>query len=196
MRKTHKNNKSINCDTLYTIQTSKTMIGYTDIMKKTMTNKTTTSYSALADRDYTRKVYPLNNSVNQYLHKFYIQNNRRYFAVQKRKQVKKRKEDALFKSSNIESVALSSECTSDEIHARIDSQRLTTTALLKLKPREERIIRMRFGINCKNEEGYTLQEVADSLNICRQRVREIEAKALRNMSHPSTALKLKSFLEC
>jgi hypothetical protein len=78
------------------------MIGYTDIMKKTMTNKTTTSYSALADRDYTRKVYPLNNSVNQYLHKFYIQNNRRYFAVQKRKQVKKRKEDAKVQILNTE----------------------------------------------------------------------------------------------
>ena len=172
------------------------MIVYTDIMKKTMTNKTTTSYSALADRDYTRKVYPLNNSVNQYIHKFYTQNDRIYFAVQKRKQVKKRKEDALFKSSNIESVALSSECTSDEIHARIDSQTLITTALLKLKPREERIIRMRFGINCKNEEAYTLKQVADSLNICKERVREIEAKSLRKMSHPSTALKLKSFLEC
>ena len=39
MRKTHKNNNSINCDTLYTIQTSKTMIVYTDIMKKTKKNK-------------------------------------------------------------------------------------------------------------------------------------------------------------
>ena len=170
-------------------------------MKKTMTNKTTTSYSALADRDYTRKVYSLNNSVNQYTPRYAKQmlaseEVKNYFAMQKRRQVKKRKEDAIYKSVNIESVALSSECTSDEIHARIDSQTLTTTALLKLKPREERIIRMRFGINCKNQEGYTLQEVADSLNICRERVREIEAKSLRKMSHPSTALKLKSFLEC
>ena len=170
-------------------------------MKKTMTNKTTTSYSALADRDYTRKVYSLNNSVNQYMPRYAkkmlaSEEVKNYFAMQKRRQVKKRKEDAIYKSVNIESVALSSECTSDEIHARIDSQTLTTTALLKLKPREERIIRMRFGINCKNQEGYTLQEVADSLNICRERVREIEAKSLRKMSHPSTALKLKSFLEC
>ena len=173
----------------------------TYIMNIRMTDQTTTSYSALANRDYTRKVYPLNNSVNYYRPRYATQilaseEVKDYFVMQKTRQVKKRKEDALFKSSNIESVALSSECTSDEIHARIDSQRLTTTALLKLKPREERIIRMRFGINCKNEEGYTLQEVADSLNICRQRVREIEAKTLRNMSHPSTALKLKSFLEC
>ena len=164
-------------------------------MKKTMTNKTTTSYSALADRDYTRKVYPLNNSVNQYIHKFYTQNDRIYFAVQKRKQVKKRKEDALFKSSNIESVALSSECTSDEIHARIDSQTLTTTALLKLKPREERIIRMRFGINCKNEEAYTLKQVADSLNISSERVRSVEAKALRILKHPANSKFTKTLLE-
>ena len=170
-------------------------------MKKTMTNKTTTSYSALADRDYTRKVYPLNNSVNYYRPRYAkkilaSEESKDYFAMQKTKQVKKRKEDALYKSSNIESVALSSECISDEIHARIDSQRLTTTALLKLKPREERIIRMRFGINCKNEEGYTLKQIADSLNIGQERVRAIEAKSLRKMSHPSTALKLKSFLEC
>ena len=170
-------------------------------MKKTMTNKTTTSYSALADRDYTRKVYSLNNSVNQYMPRYAkkmlaSEEVKNYFAMQKRRQVKKRKEDAIYKSVNIESVALSSECTSDEIHARIDSQTLTTTALLKLKPREERIIRMRFGINCKNEEAYTLKQVADSLNICKERVREIEAKSLRKMSHPSTALKLKSFLEC
>ena len=170
-------------------------------MKKTMTNKTTTSYSALADRDYTRKVYSLNNSVNQYTPRYAkkmlaSEEVKNYFAMQKRRQVKKRKEDAIYKSVNIESVALSSECTSDEIHARIDSQTLTTTALLKLKPREERIIRMRFGINCKNEEAYTLKQVADSLNICKERVREIEAKSLRKMSHPSTALKLKSFLEC
>ena len=170
-------------------------------MKKTMTNKTTTSYSALADRDYTRKVYPLNNSVNYYRPRYAKQilaseKTKDYFAMQKTRQVKKIKEDALYKSSNIESVGLSSECTSDEIHARIDSQTLTTTALLKLKPREERIIRMRFGINCNNEEGYTLKQVADSLNICQERVRAIEAKSLRKMSHPSTALKLKSFLEC
>ena len=169
-------------------------------MKKTMTNKTTTSYSALADRDYTRKVYSLNNSVNQYMPRYAkkmlaSEEVKNYFAMQKRRQVKKRKEDAIYKSVNIESVALSSECTSDEIHARIDSQTLTTTALLKLKPREERIIRMRFGINCKNQEGYTLQEVADSLNICRERVREIEAKSLRKMSDASIELKRKLFLE-
>ena len=169
-------------------------------MKKTMTNKTTTSYSALADRDYTRKVYPLNNSVNYYRPRYAkktlaSEEVKDYFAMQKTRQVKKRKEDALYKSSNIESVALSSKCTSDEIHARIDSQTLITTVLSTLKPREERIIRMRFGINCKNQEGYTLQEVADSLNICRQRVREIEAKSLRKMSDASIELKRKLFLE-
>ena len=176
------------------------MIVYTDIMKKTMTNKTTTSYSDLANRDYTRKVYPLNNSVNYYRPRYYKQTlasekTKDYFAMQKTRQVKKRKEDALFKSSNIESVALSSECTSDEIHARIDSQTLITTVLSKLKPREERIIRMRFGINCKNQEGYTLQEVADSLNICKQTVKAIEFRSLRKMSDASIELKRKSFLE-
>ena len=56
---------------------------------------------------------------------------------------------------------------------RIDSQRLTTTALLN-KPREERIIRMRFGINCKNEEGYTLKQIADSLNIGQERLEQLK----------------------
>ena len=51
-------------------------------------------------------------------------------------------------------------------------------------------------VNLKNEEGYTLKQIADSLNIGQERVRAIEAKSLRKMSHPSTALKLKSFLEC
>jgi len=169
-------------------------------MKKTMTNKTTTSYSALADRDYTRKVYPLNNSVNYYRPRYAKQTLaseevKDYFAMQKTRQVKKRKEDALYKSSNIESVALSSKCTSDEIHAKIDSQTLITTALLKLKPREERIIRMRFGINCKNEEAYTLKQVADSLNISSERVRSVEAKALRILKHPANSKFTKTLLE-
>jgi RNA polymerase sigma factor (sigma-70 family) len=99
-----------------------------------------------------------------------------YFAMQKTRQVKKIKEDAIYKSVNIESFPLSSECTSDKIHTRIDNQRLLTNALTKLKPREERIIRMRFGIKCKE---HTLQEVSNILNVCSERIRELEARSLR-----------------
>ena len=62
-----------------------------------------------------------------------------------------------------------------------------------LTPREERVLRMRFGIGTKSE--HTLQEVGDKFSVTRERVRQIEAKALRKLKHPARARVLRSYLE-
>lgn len=162
-------------------------------MKKTMTNKTTTSYSALADRDYTRKVYPLNNSVNYYRPRYAkkilaSEKTKDYFAMQKTRQVKKIKEDALYKSSNIESVGLSSECTSDEIHARIDSQNLISSALSQLDDRKKTIIQMRYAIGY--DRVHTKAEIARKFNICQTYVATLEHIALHKMRRMKTLLEV------
>ncbi len=69
-----------------------------------------------------------------------------------------------------------------------------TASLLKtLNPREERIIRMRFGIDGDSER--TLEEVGNTFAVTRERIRQIEAKALRKLRHPSRSDKLRAFLE-
>jgi len=69
-----------------------------------------------------------------------------------------------------------------------------TDALLKtLTPREERVIKMRFGLQDGNE--HTLEEVGQMFAVTRERIRQIEAKALRKLRHPSRSRKLKAFLE-
>ena len=69
----------------------------------------------------------------------------------------------------------------------------TSRVLLSLTEREERVIRMRFGIGPNTD--HTLEEVAEQLNVSRERLRQIEAKALRKMKHPSRSRKLRSFLD-
>jgi RNA polymerase primary sigma factor len=69
----------------------------------------------------------------------------------------------------------------------------TEHVLRTLSPREEKIIRMRFGMDDGSE--HTLEEVGQSFDVTRERIRQIEAKALRKLRHPSRSLKLKSFLE-
>ena len=69
----------------------------------------------------------------------------------------------------------------------------TAHVLRTLSPREEKIIKMRFGIEDGSE--HTLEEVGRSFSITRERIRQIEAKALRKLRHPSRSLELKSFLE-
>ena len=179
MRKTHKNNNSIACDNLYTRQKTKTMIAYTDIMKKTMTNKTTTSFSTLNNRNYTRKVYSLDNSVNYYRPMLNKQKGRVYFAMQKTKQVKYKKEDAMHKSVSIENVALSTECASDEINTRIDTQNLISSALSKLDDRRKKIIQMRFAIGYDRE--HTPTEIAKQFNLSPRRIADIVNSALHKM---------------
>jgi RNA polymerase primary sigma factor len=69
----------------------------------------------------------------------------------------------------------------------------TRKILSTLTPREEKVLRMRFGIGEKYD--HTLEEVGQDFDVTRERIRQIEAKALRKLRHPSRARKLKSFLE-
>ena len=69
----------------------------------------------------------------------------------------------------------------------------TTLVLASLTPREERVLRMRFGIGMNTD--HTLEEVGQQFSVTRERIRQIEAKALRKLKHPSRSRKLKSFLE-
>ncbi len=70
----------------------------------------------------------------------------------------------------------------------------TASVLKTLTPREEKIIKMRFGL----EDGsqHTLEEVGQTFDVTRERIRQIEAKALRKLRHPSRSRKLRAFLEC
>jgi RNA polymerase primary sigma factor len=75
-----------------------------------------------------------------------------------------------------------------------DNLRETTTRVLaSLTPREERVLRMRFGIGMNTD--HTLEEVGQQFSVTRERIRQIEAKALRKLKHPSRSRKLRSFLD-
>jgi RNA polymerase primary sigma factor len=81
------------------------------------------------------------------------------------------------------------------IEAAIQSnlRETTTRVLASLTPREERVLRMRFGIGMNTD--HTLEEVGQQFNVTRERIRQIEAKALRKLKHPSRSRKLRSFLD-
>jgi len=66
-------------------------------------------------------------------------------------------------------------------------------ALATLTPREEKVLRMRFGIDEKSD--HTLEEVGQDFSVTRERIRQIEAKALRKLRHPSRSKKLRAFIE-
>jgi RNA polymerase primary sigma factor len=68
----------------------------------------------------------------------------------------------------------------------------TTKILASLTPREERVLRMRFGIGMNTD--HTLEEVGQQFSVTRERIRQIEAKALRKLKHPSRSRKLRGFL--
>ena len=70
---------------------------------------------------------------------------------------------------------------------------ITTRVLATLTPREERVLRMRFGIGMNTD--HTLEEVGQQFSVTRERIRQIEAKALRKLKHPSRSRKLRSFLD-
>ncbi|MCK5555872.1 MAG: sigma-70 family RNA polymerase sigma factor, partial [Alphaproteobacteria bacterium] len=69
----------------------------------------------------------------------------------------------------------------------------TTRVLATLTPREERVLRMRFGIGMNTD--HTLEEVGQQFSVTRERIRQIEAKALRKLKHPSRSRQLRSFLD-
>src|SRR5262249_17434766 len=73
----------------------------------------------------------------------------------------------------------------------VDLKRQTAHVLRTLSPREERIIKMRFGLEDGSE--HTLEEVGQSFQVTRERIRQIEAKALRKLRHPSRSRKLRAF---
>lgn len=75
----------------------------------------------------------------------------------------------------------------------MDLSEQTRRVLATLTPREEKVLRMRFGIGEKSD--HTLEEVGQDFQVTRERIRQIEAKALRKLRHPSRAKKLKSFIE-
>jgi len=150
MRKTHKNNKSNTCDTMYYIHLSKNVLLYTDIMKKTM-------------------------KINKEI-----------------KEVLMTKVNSL--ESNLQNKDMMNQLESAEENVlRIDIEDTISKCLLKLNERQERIIRMRFGIKLKRD--YTLEEVADFFNLGRERIRQIEAKALRILRHPANSKFTKTLLE-
>lgn len=77
------------------------------------------------------------------------------------------------------------------VHANL--KETTTRVLASLTPREERVLRMRFGIGMNTD--HTLEEVGQQFSVTRERIRQIEAKALRKLKHPSRSRKLRSFLD-
>jgi RNA polymerase primary sigma factor len=70
---------------------------------------------------------------------------------------------------------------------------ITTRVLASLTPREERVLRMRFGLGLNTD--HTLEEVGLQFSVTRERIRQIEAKALRKLKHPSRSRLLRSFLD-
>ncbi len=77
------------------------------------------------------------------------------------------------------------------IHANL--KETVTRVLASLRPREERVLRMRFGIGMNTD--HTLEEVGQQFSVTRERIRQIEAKALRKLKHPSRSRKMRSFLD-
>ena len=80
-----------------------------------------------------------------------------------------------------------------EVAVNTNLKDTTTLVLASLTPREERVLRMRFGIGMNSD--HTLEEVGQQFSVTRERIRQIEAKALRKLKHPSRSRKLKSFLD-
>ena len=83
----------------------------------------------------------------------------------------------------------------ERVDAAIQSnlRETTTRVLASLTPREERVLRMRFGIGMNTD--HTLEEVGQQFSVTRERIRQIEAKALRKLKHPSRSRKMRSFLD-
>ena len=140
------------------------------------------TYSTIKKRYYTRKVYSLDNSANYYRPMFNKQKGKVYFAMQKTKQVKYKKEDAIFKSTDMSAADnMISEINFDSIIAKKQIKDKITQALTYLTPREERILRMRFGVGMNTD--HTLEEVSLKLSVNAERIRQIEARALRKLSY-------------
>jgi RNA polymerase sigma factor (sigma-70 family) len=111
-----------------------------------------------------------------------------------RQKVYKNSKDAIFKSVDLSNAKkLESDLNLDEVVAKNQLKEKITKVLSTLTPREERVIRMRFGIGLNTD--YTLDEVGLQFSVTRERIRMIEAKALRKLKDPSRTKELKDFLE-
>jgi len=84
-------------------------------------------------------------------------------------------------------------CCRSTLRSSRTCARQPTRVLASLTPREERVLRMRFGIGMNTD--HTLEEVGQQFSVTRERIRQIEAKALRKLKHPSRSRKLRSFLD-
>ena len=119
-----------------------------------------------------------------------------YYSIRKSKngylvnqKVYKKSKDALFRSTDMSATNnMTSELNLENIITKNMIKEKVSIALTSLNPREERVIRMRFGIGCDTE--HTLEEIGLQLNICKNRIRQIEAKALRKLKHPSRGIQL------
>ena len=80
-----------------------------------------------------------------------------------------------------------------EATIKFDLQNQTRGVLASLTPREEEVLKMRFGIQKKSD--HTLEEVGQHFSVTRERIRQIEAKALRKLRHPSRSRRLKNFVD-
>ena len=80
-----------------------------------------------------------------------------------------------------------------EAVANLSLQEQTRKVLATLTPREEKVLRMRFGIGEKSD--HTLEEVGQDFDVTRERIRQIEAKALRKLRHPSRSKRLRAFVD-
>jgi RNA polymerase primary sigma factor len=85
------------------------------------------------------------------------------------------------------------EASPSEAVINLNLKEQTAEVLKTLSPREERIVKMRFGLVDGSE--HTLEEVGQQFSVTRERIRQIEAKALRKLRHPSRSHKLKAFLD-
>ena len=132
--------------------------------------------------------YEMNNSEYYYRPRF----NNKTFVMQKTKQTKKVKEDAFYNSDSIENIEL---VAADETKSSFEMMQLNNTiteVLLKLTPREERVIRMRFGIGTNID--HTAEEVGQVFSVTRDRIFQIESKALLKLKKYSNILKKAAYL--
>ena len=146
------------------------------------------TYSTIKNRYYTRKQYDYNDDTtnyrecNHFIPLKSVDKVATYQVIQKRESSKYQKEDAIFKSTDL-SVAndMTSEIDLDSIVAKNQIKEKITQALTYLTPKEERVIRMRFGIGLNTD--YTLEEVGQPFSVTRNRIMQIEAKALRKLNY-------------